>query len=250
MRLTGALDRLRKAGAGLLVLTAIVSATAFPAFGQTSKRKPRLRSTRHPVVRQKTTPAPAPIIYTVNGGQVIRVRMNQTISSETARIGDQFTTTVVDPLYSGSTEIIPDGSILTGRVRTVQRAARQSKAGTIGVQFVSLRLPGGNLIPINGDLMDVTSESVSADNEGQVSGRSVIKRNVVFIGGGTATGALIGAIAGGGKGAGIGAGIGAGVGVAGAYFSKGNEAVVKSGTQFGVLLNQSITLPAANVHAL
>ena len=31
------------------------------------------------------------------------------------------------------------------------------------------------------------------------------KRNVVFIGGGAATGALIGAIAGGGKGAGIGA---------------------------------------------
>ena len=74
-----------------------------------------------------------------------------------------------------------------------------------------------------------------------------MKRNVVFIGGGAATGALIGAIAGGGKGAGIGAGIGAGLGVAGAYFSKGHEAVVKSGTEFGVVLNQTLSLPAANV---
>ena len=88
---------------------------------------------------------------------------------------------------------------------------------------------------------------MNADNEGEVSGSSATKRNVVFIGGGAATGALIGAIAGGGKGAGIGAGIGAGLGVAGALFSKGHEAVVKSGTEFGVVLNQTLSLPAANV---
>ena len=113
------------------------------------------------------------------------------------------------------------------------------------MQFVAIRLPSGITRSINGDLTDATSENVNADNEGQVSGRSATKRNVVFIGGGAATGALIGAIAGGGKGAGIGAGIGAGLGVAGAWFSKGHEAVVKSGTEFGVVLNQSVSLPAA-----
>jgi hypothetical protein len=66
---------------------------------------------------------------------------------------------------------------------------------------------------------------------------------VVFIGGGAASGALIGAIAGGGKGAGIGAGVGAGIGAAGALFAKGKEATVRRGTEFGVVLNQSVTLP-------
>src|SRR6185436_14046664 len=113
--------------------------------------------------------------------------------------------------------------------------------------FVSLRLPTGLVQAINGDLTDVTTEDVSADNEGDISGQSATKRNAVFIGGGAATGALIGAIAGGGKGAGIGAGVGAGLGVAGAYFSKGNEAVVKAGTEFGVVPNQTLLLPAANV---
>ena len=112
---------------------------------------------------------------------------------------------------------------------------------------MSLRLPTGITRAINGDLTDATESNVNADNEGEVSGRSATKRNAVFIGGGAATGALIGAIAGGGKGAGIGAIVGGGFGAAGAVFSKGHEAVVKSGTEFGVVLNQTLSLPAANV---
>lgn len=227
---------------GLVVLVALITSTVVPALGQ-SKRRPRLRRSTHAVVRK-----PPPVTYyTVNSGQVIRVRMNQTIASETARVGDQFTTTVVDPVYAGGLEVIPAGSTIVGQVRNVKRASRKSKAGTIDVHFVSLRLPTGIARAINGDLTDVRSENVTADNEGEVSGTSATKRNVVFIGGGAATGALIGAIAGGGKGAGIGAGVGAGLGVAGALFSKGHEAVVKSGTEFGVVLNQNLSLPAANV---
>lgn len=227
---------------GLLVLVSIFAATVAPSFGQT-KRRPRIRKYSRPVV----TKTPDITYYTVNSGQIFRVRMNQTISSETARVGDQFTTTVVDPVYAGGVEVVPAGSSITGRIATVTRASRKSKAGTIGVHFVSLRLPTGITRAINGDLTDVTTEKVSADNEGEVSGGSATKRNVVFIGGGAAAGALIGAIAGGGKGAGIGAGVGAGLGVAGALFSKGHEAVVKSGTEFGVVLNQTLSLPAANV---
>ncbi len=226
----------------LLVLVTLIMSTAVSSSGQ-SKRRPRLRRTTRAVVR---TPPPM-TYYTLNSGQVIRVRLNQTITSETARVGDQFTTTVVDPIYAAGLEVVPAGSSIVGRVRNVTRASRQSKAGTIEVHFVSLRLPTGIARAINGDLTDITSEKVNADNEGEVSGKSAMKRNVVFIGGGAATGALIGAIAGGGKGAGIGGGIGAGLGVAGALFSKGHEAVVKSGTEFGVVLNQNLSLPAANV---
>ncbi|HYN23837.1 MAG TPA: hypothetical protein VES69_02205 [Pyrinomonadaceae bacterium] len=227
---------------GLLVPVALVASSVVPALGQ-NRRPPLMRRSARTAVKK----APPVTYYTVSAGHAIRVRMNQTITSETARVGDQFTTTVVDPVYARGVEVIPAGSSIVGRVRNVKRASRQSKAGTIEVHFVSLRLPTGITRAINGDLTDVTSENVTADNEGDVSGRSATKRNVVFIGGGAATGALIGAIAGGGKGAGIGAGVGAGLGVAGALFSKGHEAVVKSGTEFGVVLNQNLSLPAVNV---
>jgi hypothetical protein len=235
-------NRFSRGFTSLLILLALLASTVIPALGQT-KRRPRLRR-RPPLV--KPVP-PATVYYNLNAGQVIRVRMNQTITSETARVGDQFTTTVVNPVYAGGVEVIPAGSEIIGRVTSVNRASRKSKAGTIGVHFISLRLPTGISRAINGDLTDVTTDNVTADNEGEVSGRSAVKRNVVFIGGGAATGALIGAIAGGGKGAGIGAIVGGGLGAAGAVFSKGHEAVVKSGTEFGVVLNQTLSLPAANV---
>jgi hypothetical protein len=231
-------------GAAILMIVALVAAAVDPVLGQT-RRKPRLRKTSRTTRKVQPVPTPDPVYYSVNAGQLIRVQLNQTITSETARVGDQFSTTVVNPIYGGGgVELVPVGSIIVGHVTTVERAGRKSKPGTIGVQFVSLRLPSGITRAINGDLTDATSNDVNADNEGQVSGRSATKRNLVFIGGGAATGALIGAIAGGGKGAGIGAGIGAGLGVAGALFAKGHEAVVKSGTKFGVILNQSISLPA------
>jgi len=237
--------RVLKNFTSLIILVALIAATVVPAMDQT-RRRPRLRRHTRTVVRT-ITPEPQIVYYNVNAGQVIRVRMNQTITSETARVGDQFTTQVVVPVYASGVEVIPAGSEIVGRVVTVNRASRKSKAGTIGVHFVSLRLPTGIARAINGDLTDVAADNVTADNEGEVSGRSAMKRNVVFIGGGAATGALIGAIAGGGKGAGIGAIVGGGLGTAGAVFSKGNEAVVKSGTEFGVVLNQTLSLPAANV---
>lgn len=237
--------RISKTFTTVIILVALLAATVVPALAQT-RRRPSLRR-RAPVRRVVKPVVPAPVYYNVTSGQIIRVRMNQTITSETARVGDQFTTTVMVPVYASGLEVIPAGSEVIGRVVSVSRASRKSKAGSIGVHFVSLRLPTGIARAINGDLTDVTTSDVRADNEGEVSGRSAMKRNVVFIGGGAATGALIGAIAGGGKGAGIGAGVGAGLGVAGAFFSKGHEAVVKSGSEFGVVLNQTLSLPVANV---
>ena len=235
--------RLTRFAVGLLLLLTLTSSVA-PVMAQSKRRvrRPVRRVVAKPVVTK-----PEVVYYNVNAGEVLRVRMNQTISSETARTGDQFSTTVVDPVYAAGVEVIPAGSVVTGRVATVDRASRKSKAGSIGVHFIALRMPTGITRTINGDLTDVSGGEMNADNEGEVSGSSATKRNVVFIGGGAATGALIGAIAGGGKGAGIGAGIGAGLGVAGALFSKGHEAVVKSGTEFGVVLNQTLSLPAANV---
>lgn len=239
-------DRSVQRSLSLLILIALIALSVVPAFSQTSstrRRAPRLGSRQARAVRQ---PA-GPIYRTINAGQKIRVRLNEQLSSDTSNVGDLFTTTVVDPVYTGGVEVIPAGSIIGGRVTSITRAARRSKAGIVEVSFVSLQLPTGLSRAINGSLTDMAEETVSYDNEGHVSGRSSRNRNIVFIGGGTATGALIGAIAGGGKGAGIGAGVGAAAGVAGAYFSKGKEAVVRPGTEFGVILNQSLSLPAANV---
>ena len=234
----------------LLVLFAIIAGSIVPAFAQT-RRRPALRRGGTTTAVRKATPVqpaqPAIRYHSVPADTVMRVRMNEKISSGNSRVGDRFTTTVVDPVYVHGVEVVPAGSKITGRVTAIDRASRRSKAGTIEVKFVSLELPNGSDFPINGTLTSLQADDVNVDNEGEVEGRSAVKRNTVFIGGGAATGALIGAIAGGGKGAGVGAGGGAGLGGAGARFSKGHEAEVNPGTEFGVLLSRAVTLPESRV---
>jgi hypothetical protein len=68
-------------------------------------------------------------------------------------------------------------------------------------------------------------------------------RKLIFIGGGAAGGTILGAAIGGGKGAAIGAILGGAGGFLGERLTKGPDAEVKSGTEFGIYLNQRISLP-------
>ncbi|HEX8844197.1 MAG TPA: hypothetical protein VF791_06120 [Pyrinomonadaceae bacterium] len=222
-----------------LVLITLIAGSLIPAFGQRRRTRPRLGKYTRPAATQ-------PSYYTVPADTVIRVRMNQELNSRNARVGDRFTTTVTDPVYSRGVEVIPAGSKVWGRVSAVRKAGRRTP-GNISVNFNQVELPNGISRAINGSLTSLQADDVNSDNEGTVKGRSNRKRDAVFIGGGAATGAIIGAIAGGGKGAAIGAILGGGLGTGARVYEKEQEAEVKSGTEFGVILNQSVSLPASNV---
>ncbi len=219
----------------IFVLLILMAGTVFEVSAQ-RRRRPRRRAP----VRKVVVPT-----YTVPADTVIRVRLNEQLSSRTARVGDRFSANVTEPVHAGAgVEVVPVGSKVWGRVTSVKRAARRSP-GTILVAFNSVQLPNGTSYTINGSLSSLQADDVNADNEGSVKGGSNRKRDAVFIGGGAATGAIIGAIAGGGKGAGIGAIIGGALGTGARVFEKEKDAEVKSGTEFGVILNRNVSLPAA-----
>ena len=223
-----------------VVVGLVLLFSATDMFAQ--KRKPVLH--RRPVTHRKVVAKPVESLFTVGSGTVMRVRMNQTISSKTAAVGSTFTTTVTEPVYStNGIVVIPTGSVVTGRVTTVKPAANGGKVGQIDASFVSVRLPNGRNRSINGSLTDLTDGKTTSDNEGTASGGKMNNRKVIFIGGGGVGGAILGGAIGGGKGAAIGAILGAGGGFLGDRYTKGKEAEVKSGTQFGIFLNQSIALP-------
>ena len=173
----------------------------------------------------------APPRYTVAANSLMRLRLNDALSSKNAKVGDQFSSTTVDPVYAKGLQVIPPGSIVTGHVTHVTRAGRKSNAGSLNVAFTSVELPNGKSQPLNASL----ATSGNADNEGEVKGGSSKKRNAAFIAGGAVVGGLINGVAG--------AGIGAGAGVAGALIKKGKEAEVKPGTEFNIILNRPLVLP-------
>ena len=197
---------------------------------------------RRPVIRRNTTRTSQ--LYNVERGTRIRVRMNDTLSSKTTRVGDRFTTTVTEPVYSTTGVIVvPTGSTVTGRVNNVTRAKKGGDPGTIDVSFVEVRLPNGTRRTINGTLTDLNADDAKSDNEGTASGDDRKNDKLIFIGGGAGGGAIIGGIIGGGKGALIGGIIGAVAGLAGERLTRGEDAKVEAGTEFGVLLNQGVNLP-------
>jgi hypothetical protein len=212
---------------GIKTLMTVSLVLLFATFAMAQTKKPRIK------------------YYRINTDQTFHVRLNDSLKSDESRIGDTFTTTVVDPVYSANgIELVPSGSRITGRVTAVQKAKKDGNPGSLTVGFHNLRLPNGRSAALNGSLTDLDSGNTTSDNEGTASAKKTSKRNVKFIGGGAGGGALIGAIAGGGKGAAIGAGVGAGVGFLTKKLMKGKEAEVKSGTEFGVILNRPISLPA------
>jgi hypothetical protein len=224
----------------LALLTLVFAVGSIDALAQTRK-KPVLRKK---TVRKATVVKPTIRYYTVASGQVLRARLNNTLSSKTARAGDTFTATVTEPVYSDNgVMVIPVGSTLTGRVSSVQPAQKGGKPGTIDVSFVGLRTPNGTRKVINGTLTELDAKNAQTDSEGTASGNKMKNRKLIFIGGGGAGGAVLGAAIGGGKGALIGGLLGAGAGLLGERMTKGGEAEVRSGTEFGVYLNQAVSLP-------
>ena len=111
-------------------LTLILLIGASDSFAQ--KRRPVLK--RRPIAR-KTVVARVPV-YTVSTGTTMRPRMNETLSSKTARVGDTFTATITEPVYStNGVVVVPVGSTIRGRVDTVSAAAKSGKPGSIDVSF-------------------------------------------------------------------------------------------------------------------
>src|SRR5262245_42107368 len=113
------------------------------------------------VAQTKPKPKPKPTVkyYSVPANSVLRVRLNDDLYSEKAHIGDRFSSTLVDPVYSkNGVMLAPQGSTVTGHVTNVQRAEKNGKPAVMDVVFNGVRLPNGYHRAINGSLTDLDSK--------------------------------------------------------------------------------------------
>jgi hypothetical protein len=141
----------------------------------------------------------------VPAGTPITVRLQQSLSSRSSVTGERFEAVIDEPVQVNSHTILPLGAAVTGHVMSVRRSGRLRHPGEIALTLDSVNL--------NGHDYSLRTSAVVAH------GGSHKKRNVAWIGGGTAGGALIGALAGGGKGALLGSGVGAAAGTTTAFIT-------------------------------
>lgn len=133
---------------------------------------------------------------TIPAGQELDVRLQNSLSSESATVEQRFeTTTAVDLLQNGQ-ELVPAGSTVRGVVSNVKKAGRIDRTGSLTLSFDQM-VVNGREIPIRATATQVF-ESRGIREEAGTAGV------------GAGVGGIIGGVLGGVKGAILGAVIGAG----------------------------------------
>lgn len=174
----------------------------------------------------------------IPSGAVVPVTLNTALSSGTARVGQDITATV-DSQQLGDSEF-PAGTTLLGRV-TEARAMQGNDPGVLDFDFNTAVLPGGQRIPLSGNLTTLDDTSVQT-----TGGRIMAKAGsgsgdkLKVIGIGTAAGFVLGRVL---KKGGI---LPSLLGALGGYLygaNKGDkpaEAMVAQGARIGVRLDQRV----------
>ena len=156
----------------------------------------------------------AGISVTVPTGALLRMRINQTLNSASAKPGESFDGIVVNDVVAGGAVAIPRGATVQGKVVDAKKSGALAGRGELSLQLTQVTL-GAQSYPIVSD--------VWGHNTGDKSVQTVNHTAV-----GAAMGALIGAAAAGGKGAAIGAGAGGALGVASSAASPNGQVYVPS----------------------
>ncbi len=135
---------------------------------------------------------------TLPEGTEIQVRLEQPLSSRTARIEDRFETSVAVPVELDGRVIVPAGTRVRGIVTGVQRGERLIKGGRLDLSFDSI-------YPDDRTRRDMRARVVSIKENLDLHGDNAKRAGI-----GAVLGGVIGSVIGGTKGAIIGAVLGGG----------------------------------------
>jgi plastocyanin len=150
------------------VLSAVLlQINAIPAQTQstTPQTKTDKQSSQQP--EPASQPVKPPLAFGLDDGTPVRLRINRTISSEDAKVGDTVDFEVLEDVKSHDVILIPRGGIALATITEAQSKRRMGRAGKLNVNI---------------------------DNTKLVDGEKVALRAVKEVKGGSHTGAMTGAI--------------------------------------------------------
>jgi hypothetical protein len=146
-------------------------------------------------------------------GTLLKVRLQQELSTLTTQPGTKFTAEVREPMEHEGRVIVPIGSVVEGRVTWVRGGKRIGGPAAIHLEPRTVTLPDGSVYMLRARVIDTSEwDHTKVDDEGTIThsqdGKKTLAAMTLAAGGPMAAGAVIGGL----PGAVIGAGVGAGVG--------------------------------------
>jgi hypothetical protein len=147
----------------------------------------------------------------LESGTLIRVRIQEALSTSSTSIGSEFSAIVMSPVSQGGKVIIPMGAQVKGRVVSVKAGKSFGQKAVLRLRPDTVTMPDGSRYMLHAEVVQTQATDTKAGGEGTITTASHMKRNAIEYGAGAGSGAIIGAAVGGGPGALIGTAVGAGV---------------------------------------
>jgi hypothetical protein len=174
------------------------------------------------------TPTPTPAPPVVAAGTDLRIRLQDTVTTKTAKAEDPVVAVLAEDVVVKGAVVLPSGSEVAGHVVSALRSGRVKGKAQLVVAFDRIRV-GSRTYQISATGFDVTAGSSKG-------------KDAKIAGGAAAAGVLIGAIADGGEGALKGGLIGGAAGGAAVLATRGVEVELKAGTLYTIELRKSLTV--------
>ena|ERR1022692_4174276 len=172
--------------------------------------------------------APPQASLVIPQGTLLKVRMIDSVDSETSQIGQTFQAALDDPVVVDGQTTVPRGADVVAKLVEDKESGKISGRTELTLDLVSIR--------VNGKMLNIVTggSTTSSGSRGAKSGK--------VIGGAAAAGAVLGGIFGGGKGAAIGAASGAGAGGAVQVLTKGQRVKIPAETRLSFTLQNDLRI--------
>jgi len=179
-------------------------------------------------------------------GAHVMLRMENSITTRTARDGDYVYLRTGTPVSVAGNIILPTGSYVQGVVTNAKRSGRVKGRAELAIRLETITLPTGSVYKFSPKLASVdsgTGDQKVAGKENSIQEGSTHGQDAARIAILAGSGASIGAIVDqGARGAGIGAGAGAAVGLATVLLTRGREVELRQGTSLDVIFDRPVAL--------
>ena len=155
----------------------------------------------------------------------LRIRLDDTLTSNESRVGDPFSATIVDRGEYQSARVY-------GHITEIQMSGKVKGSTSMVLRFDRLVMPDGRRAPIHAEIVELyhAPSGEKVDVEGAIESGGRGRKSIEHTAIGAGAGALLGGIFGGGKGAGIGSVIG-GVGGLGTTAFHGHQKITLNSGQ-------------------
>lgn len=158
-------------------------------------------------------------VFEVPEDTALRIRLDDTLTSVDAQVGDPFSATVVDASQYQNARVY-------GHVAAIDMSGKVEGRTSMMLRFDRLVMPDGRRAPIQAEIVELyhAPSREKVDVEGAIESGGRGRKSIEHTAIGAGAGALLGGIFGGGKGAGIGSIIG-GAGGLGTTAFRGHQKI-------------------------